>query len=43
VFFVKFIIAAKYIFLGLTENMTRMGKKINYKEEIREGLNLGGN
>jgi len=23
--------------------MTRMGKKINYKEEIREGLNLGGN
>jgi hypothetical protein len=42
VFLVKFIIAVKYRFLGLAEHVARMGKKINCKEEIREGLHVDG-
>jgi hypothetical protein len=38
----KFIIALKYRFSGLAEHVARMGMKINYKEEIREGLHVDG-
>jgi len=42
VLLVKLIIAVKHRFVGLTEHVARIGKKINYEEEIRECLHVDG-